>query len=368
MKGFALATALAIVPAAFAQWTEADGKSIKFTSVPGYFQQDDAATNPTGFDYATTNFGLLDRSYPTDKHFDPAGEKSQWQRFENWVSYLNSGCHKDGSVQYKVLFMGRHGEGWHNSAESFYGTPAWNCYWAEQQGNATATWADAHLTPAGIKEALKANAYFKDRYATQKMPYFESYYSSPLHRCTTTANYTFAGLNQPEDRPFLPTIKEGFREGMTVHTCNWRSNKTFIEEEFPTWKFEAGFTEFDELWREDENETNDAKEARARDVLDDVFRADEKTWLSVTSHSGQITALLKGLNHRPFRLATGQIIPVLVKAEAVALQPTATFLAHEPSATCEAPPITSNAAEGCVCATATSTALPEPTESAECPA
>lgn len=22
--------------------------------------------------------------------------------------------------------MGRHGEGWHNAAETFYGTPAWN--------------------------------------------------------------------------------------------------------------------------------------------------------------------------------------------------------------------------------------------------
>jgi hypothetical protein len=27
---------------------------------------------------------------------------------------------------YKVLFMGRHGEGFHNAAESYYGTPAWN--------------------------------------------------------------------------------------------------------------------------------------------------------------------------------------------------------------------------------------------------
>jgi hypothetical protein len=39
---------------------------------------------------------------------------------------LNSGCNKKRNVQYKVLFMGRHGEGWHNAAESFYGTPAWN--------------------------------------------------------------------------------------------------------------------------------------------------------------------------------------------------------------------------------------------------
>jgi hypothetical protein len=27
---------------------------------------------------------------------------------------------------YKVLFMSRHGEGFHNAAESYYGTPAWN--------------------------------------------------------------------------------------------------------------------------------------------------------------------------------------------------------------------------------------------------
>jgi hypothetical protein len=39
---------------------------------------------------------------------------------------LNSGCNKRRGIQYKVLFMGRHGEGWHNAAESFYGTPAWN--------------------------------------------------------------------------------------------------------------------------------------------------------------------------------------------------------------------------------------------------
>lgn len=75
---------------------------------------------------ATTNFGLIDRKYPTDQHFDPAGQKSQWERLEKWLSYLNSDCHKDESVQYKILFMGRHGEGWHNAAERFYGTPAWN--------------------------------------------------------------------------------------------------------------------------------------------------------------------------------------------------------------------------------------------------
>lgn len=27
---------------------------------------------------------------------------------------------------YKLFWFGRHGEGFHNAAESFYGTPAWN--------------------------------------------------------------------------------------------------------------------------------------------------------------------------------------------------------------------------------------------------
>jgi hypothetical protein len=30
------------------------------------------------------------------------------------------------NVQYKVLFIGRHGDGLHNDAESYFGTPAWN--------------------------------------------------------------------------------------------------------------------------------------------------------------------------------------------------------------------------------------------------
>lgn len=53
MKGLALSLALALAPAALAYWPEAEGKSIKFTSVPGYFFQDDDATDPNGFDYVS---------------------------------------------------------------------------------------------------------------------------------------------------------------------------------------------------------------------------------------------------------------------------------------------------------------------------
>jgi hypothetical protein len=74
--------------------------------------------------------GLLNRSYPTDhssgRHH---GEKPQWAKFARWVDYLNKKCRGSGGhdrTMYKVLVMGRHGQGWHNAAESYYGTPAWN--------------------------------------------------------------------------------------------------------------------------------------------------------------------------------------------------------------------------------------------------
>lgn len=195
------------------------------------------------------------------------------------------------------------------------------------------------------------------------MPFFESYYSSPLARCTATANLTFGGIDFPSDKPFRPTIKEGFREGMTVHTCNRRSHRTEIASQYPDWAFEPGFTELDRLWSPVDSETDAAKDVRAARVLDDVFRSDDKTWLSISSHSGQITSLLKALDHRPFRLATGQIIPVLVRAEVVEPVPEPTFDPHEPYSTCDAPPVASVPGQGCVCAsTAVSSLLPATTD------
>ncbi|KAG5921856.1 hypothetical protein E4U53_003755, partial [Claviceps sorghi] len=111
---------------ALGHWHQADGKQIRFSSVGGYFLQDDPKTNASGFDYAQHNFGLIDRKYPTDATFDPHNIKSQWERFGEWVRFLNDGCQASRDVQYKVLFFGRHGQGYHNVAESFYGTPAWN--------------------------------------------------------------------------------------------------------------------------------------------------------------------------------------------------------------------------------------------------
>ena len=156
------------------------------------------------------------------------------------------------------------------------------------------TWADAHLTEAGIAQALKANTFWASQISTQKIPVPESYYSSPLTRCLDTANLTFSNLPLPGSHPFIPTIKELFREVIGVHTCDRRSSKSFIRERYPEWKFEEGFKEEDPLWSASERESDEAMDVRSRRALDDVFESDGNTWISISSHSGEIGSILRG--------------------------------------------------------------------------
>ncbi|KAI0009198.1 phosphoglycerate mutase-like protein [Xylariaceae sp. FL0662B] len=336
----------------------ASGNStISYTTITGFFQQDDPATDPKSFDYTKSNFGLIERSYPTDGEFDPKGEKTQWQRFEHYVNALNHNATKD--TQYKVLFMGRHGEGYHNAAESYYGTPAWNCYWGPLDGNGTVTWRDAHLTEAGIAQCSKAHEFWALALAESGLPAPQTYHSSPLTRSATTANLTFGGLPLPAGRPFAPTIKELLREGFSPRTCDHRSDVVDLRALLPaSFRFEPGFAEADPLWRAGEGETADAVFARTKAVLDDVFATDQSTWISLTTHSGQIAQNLKVLGHIEFALTTGQAIPALVRAETRgAAVPATTVASFTAEATCGAPPVTSVSGRGCVCSNASSSTL-----------
>jgi len=288
---------------------------LKYSTLTGYFQQDDPTTDPLSYDFITSNFGLRERAYDTDAAFDPDHKKTQWQRFHHHVSKLNE--ESGAKVQYKVLYLGRHGQGYHNVAEVYYGSEAWDCYWSAQDGNDTMTWSDALLTYEGIRQATQANAFWRFLTTTQKLPLPESYYTSPLLRCLATANITFAGLSQSPEHPFIPTIKEMLREEIGVHTCDRRSSKSVIQKNHPTWIFEEGFEEEDPLWVPDRRETRAAMKVRARKAMDDIFNGDANTHISISSHSGMIAALLDFLGHREFGLGTGQAIPVLVKAEKV---------------------------------------------------
>ncbi|KAN0108244.1 phosphoglycerate mutase [Hyaloscypha variabilis] len=306
-----------IAPFLFMMGQSPDSKTthLQYSTVTGYFEQDEPDTDPRGYDFASHNFGLIERKYYTDAVFDPHHEKSQWQRFYFHVDELNA--HAAPGVQFKVLYLGRHGEGFHNVAEALYGTKAWDCYWAAQDGNGNITWSDALLTLKGISQAQYANAFWRTLVTDHGIPLPQTYYSSPLLRCLATAYYTFSGLPHTPESPFIPTIKELLRESIGVHTCDRRSSKSTIHELYPEWPFEEGFAENDPLWVPDLQETNAAMVVRARSAMDDIFSADGKTHISISSHSGMIASLLEFLGHRKFRLETGQAIPVLVKAERV---------------------------------------------------
>lgn len=265
---------------------------ITYASVPGYFLQDDASTNASTFSFLDTQFGLINRTYPTDASYDPRGKKTQWQRFANQVFRLNRDAPR--GTQYKLLYMGRHGEGYHNAAESYYGTPAWNCYYSLLDGNDTVTWADARITPKGVAQALTVHAFWASEIKNQKIPTPQSYYTSPLTRCLETANLTFGGLKLPARHPFVPTVKEFFREGISGHTCDRRGTRSYIQSAFPSYKIEPGFSETDKLWQAYHAETQLDQDIRSKTVLDNVFTGDRATYLSITSHSGEIASLLRG--------------------------------------------------------------------------
>ncbi|KAL4916252.1 histidine phosphatase superfamily [Aspergillus aurantiobrunneus] len=356
----------------------ASAKFINYTTVPGYFIQDDPSTDPSTFDYTSHNFGLIDRTYDADtkaaKHPDPADKNlTQWQRFHRQLEYLNENAPEH--VSYKLFFMGRHGEGWHNAAEDYFGTPAWNCYWALLPGNGTNTWFDADLTPEGISQASIAHNYWLSQYREQKIHFPDAYYSSPMTRALKTANITFSRipLKLAHAAEFVPEVKEGFREGMSMHTCNARRSRSYIEGLFPNWTFEEGFTEEDELWTGTTGETSEAQDLRSREALDDIFgrrrtgkpwgtsgdvcgaplppnhKGDEDLVISITAHSGEITSILRVIGHQAFRLSTGAVIPVLIRAEEVREPEPTTTAAWTVSAYCTEPPATSTAS-GCVCA------------------
>ncbi|KAK4633966.1 putative phosphoglycerate mutase [Fulvia fulva] len=358
--------AIAVTGATAASLKTSDSAGyINYTTITGSFLQDEPTTNASTFNYTLSNFGLIDRSYPATEGL--TANLTQWQKFERQVDALNAAAPLN--TVYKVLFMGRHGQGYHNAAESYYRTPAWNCYWAQLKGNATPHWEDAQLTSDGILQAQIAHNFWKHEIEVQKIPYPQSYYTSPLSRCLATANLTFAGLDLPVYYSFVPTVEELLREGISIHTCDHRSNRTYIEATYPDFEIEQGLNEYDELWNGVTAEPDSAHEKRMLTLLDGVFTNDDHTWISLTSHSGTIGTILDVIGHQSFSLATGSVIPVLVEAKFLPASdtPTTSVGSFTTSTWCHnAPPITSvgSEAQGCVCS---STIAPLPSLDTQAP-
>ena len=191
-----------------------------YTSLQGIFIQDSASFNSTGYNVLNDSFGLIDKS------------SSRWTNLTSYLNQLNSQA--DSQTAYKLIFIARHGQGFHNLAESTYGTPAWNCYLAQQYSDSNITWfafigcrqsqmlsdhrgPDARLTPLGMTQAAAVNAAWKQQ-LNASVPLPQTLYVSPMTRCTTTLNITWADILLNNES--VPKVVENLREsiGMCRHS------------------------------------------------------------------------------------------------------------------------------------------------------
>ncbi|ORY73408.1 histidine phosphatase superfamily [Leucosporidium creatinivorum] len=270
-----------------------------YTVVRGFFLQDEPSFNSTTFDLLHSSFGLLSNS------------TSRWHSFRSSIDLLNSQANKH--TTYKVLYVARHGEGWHNRAEEKYGTEEWNRRWSRLEGDGEMVWGpDPLLTPLGEQQARAVNEAWKEE-IKDGVPLPMSLYSSPLSRSARTLEITWEDI-LIEPRGVRPLVREHLRETIGLHTCDKRSPKSVFAERFPSYKFEVPFSEHDQLWSPNFQESSIQQALRTQQVLNHLFATDPSPYISLTAHGGTIASLFRVVGHQPQEVKPGGFVPIVLKA------------------------------------------------------
>lgn len=292
----------------------------RFHAPPGYFLPSSSTTNASTFDPTTTNFGLISQPYPSDSTLDITGP-TDWERFVHYLRTLNSAVAP--GTTHKLLFLSRHGQGYHNLAESYYGTPAWNCHYSALPGDplSDVRWVDARLSRLGKQQAAAQTTFWRKQLSVRKTPVPQAWYVSPMERACHTAQITFEPLNHESAINFKPLIKEKLREENGIHTCDQRSPRSAIAARYPNFSIEDGFTEEDRLYDPVYRETHEAHTARVSTLLDDILSSEPgqaADVLSMVAHGGAINAILRAVGHREFPVSVGSAIAVFIQIEEIA--------------------------------------------------
>jgi len=287
----------------------------KFEAVPDVFKDLSELQNSPK-DKVTTQpgLGLLSRSYPTDDtQEDGQQQESDWTRLVRYVSTLNDEASPD--VRYKVLYLTRHGVGYHNLKSAEVGEDAWNNNWSLKDTDGVTTWFDAFLAPEGETQARELSTFWSTLTSTQGAPLPQTVYTSSLARCLQTTEFVYGPLFPKEK--FHPIIKEDLRERWTLHTCDRRRPRSWIAENWEPkgYVLEDGFTEEDELAKKDERRESDEEHgARKQRALEDVWNTDRREeFVALVCHSMAIRAILAVVGANLFRVREGSSIALLVK-------------------------------------------------------
>ncbi|KAI0647763.1 phosphoglycerate mutase-like protein [Trametes meyenii] len=274
----------------------------KYEIVTGFFAQDDPAADAAAIGALPSRFGLLDES------------PDRWRKLAKRIDDLNAGA--SGDTRYKLFFFVRHGEGYHNVAEQKYGRELWDAKWSKLNTDGKIVWGpDPDLTSIGIAQAEAARRVWEAE-CEYDIPVPLKQYASPLRRALNTWREIFerGELLSPDTRRV--TIVENLREHNGEHSCDMRSPRTTIAQNFepPVYEFEDGFSEEDILWTDEREKPEHLKE-RAQAVLECIFARDEETYIAVTAHSGIINGFLAAMGRPRYGLPTGGILPLVIRGQ-----------------------------------------------------
>ena len=124
--------------------------------------------------------GLIDKSH------------LRWSTFRSSLAGLQKDA--DEGTSYKLFYLQRHGQGWHNVAESHYGTQNWDAHYSKLYTDGNMTWGpDPPLTTLGISQALDVNHVWHAELALDDPPRLpDAVWTSPLRRAAEYVVVDFA--------------------------------------------------------------------------------------------------------------------------------------------------------------------------------
>eukprot|EP00466_Bigelowiella_natans_P000525 jgi/Bigna1/84962/estExt_fgenesh1_pg.C_10477 len=255
----------------------------EFEIVPGIFEHRTAGTERESFFAAAPDdpkFGLILPSFK-DLHERITAMKKKGDKV-------------------KVLYLLRHAEGHHNSAEKEIND---HDRWFKDEG-VKEKYTDADLNDAGIEQSKELSKRLGK--AAKLGLRVERLVTSPLRRAVRTAGI---GFNLTEDR--RPDALEHYRD---------LTGRQAVAEELA--RETIDISEEDKLWTPAARETLDEKKRRVRLFLKQLWRNEklnDDTYLVVATHSGWINAFLRELHvideASRWKPANAQMMGLVVKME-----------------------------------------------------
>ncbi|PPQ99271.1 hypothetical protein CVT26_014104 [Gymnopilus dilepis] len=234
----------------------------------------------------------------------------RWTTFWRSIKQLNE--YANGSIVYKVVFFGRHGEGWHNLHSSNKKTALKN------EDNGDLQW-DASLTQKGFLQAFNVQAVWA---AEESLPNNTEIgipdlsFCSPLTRCLITHTITFAP--QLQDSRLHSVVDDLFREKIVSDPESRRRSKDYVNLRFNSLTVSQDFQPgMDLRWNGRDGESVDDVNTRATAILQKIFweKQENKIFVSITGHHDITRAIFfeLGKDLSSYYLHPGHVVPIICR-------------------------------------------------------